>query len=56
VEIDGGQHAETNADRRRNAYLTQEGWVLLRFWNNEALENPEGVLLRIAEASGVSFD
>ncbi|MFC7051355.1 endonuclease domain-containing protein [Hansschlegelia quercus] len=56
VEIDGGQHAESDADRRRDAYLAREGWIVLRFWNNEAFENPEGVLLKIAAAAGVMFD
>lgn len=56
VELDGGQHADSLADIRRDAMLRELGWRVLRVWNNEALENPEGVLLRIAEAAGVSLD
>ena len=44
VELDGGQHADSLADRRREALLAAEGWRVLRFWNNEALSNKDGLL------------
>jgi very-short-patch-repair endonuclease len=47
VEADGGQHADNEADRRRTAWLESEGWRVLRFWNNAALANTEGVILAI---------
>ena len=47
VEADGGQHADNEADRRRTAWLESEGWRVLRFWNNDALANTEGVILAI---------
>jgi very-short-patch-repair endonuclease len=50
VEADGGQHAESLRDARRDAYLTSQGFRILRFWNNDILENEEGVLTRILEA------
>jgi very-short-patch-repair endonuclease len=43
VELDGGQHAESQSDKRRDAFLAQEGWTILRVWNNELDENPDGV-------------
>ena len=49
VEVDGGQHATSNNDAERTAWLEGEGWRVLRFWNNEVLENIEGVLGRISE-------
>lgn len=50
VELDGGQHAEAvEYDGRRDAWLASEGFCLLRFWDNEVMENLEGVLMRIAE-------
>src|SRR5262249_4744016 len=49
IELDGGQHGGV-ADRVRTAVLQREGFALLRFWNNEVLENLDGVLVRIAEA------
>ena len=54
VELDGGQHSNAR-DARRDAFLMAQGWRILRFWNNEAAENPEGVLLAICEAAGVEF-
>jgi len=51
VELDGGQHADQqDADARRTAWLESQGYRVLRFWNNQALENPEGVLLEIQQA------
>src|SRR3546814_2077271 len=45
VELDGGQHAETTRyDRERTRVLERAGFTLLRFWNHEVFENPEGVL------------
>ena len=47
LEIDGGQHAEEDErekDDRRDQWLRSEGFRILRFWNNEVLQNLEGVL------------
>jgi very-short-patch-repair endonuclease len=50
IEADGGQHAaENNRDRERDSYLQQYGFKLLRFWNNEVLQNTNGVLETIRE-------
>jgi very-short-patch-repair endonuclease len=49
IEIDGGQHANSAKDADRDAYLRAQGWTILRFWNNEVMENREGVLMTIAE-------
>jgi very-short-patch-repair endonuclease len=47
VEADGGQHADSEPDRRRTANLEQEGWRVLRFWNNDILSNTNGVVEKI---------
>lgn len=45
IELDGGQHAAAcEKDHERDATLSGEGYSVLRFWNNEVLENLEGVL------------
>lgn len=45
VELDGGQHAEsTRYDEQRDACLNSNGFVVVRFWNNDVIENIEGVL------------
>ena len=45
IELDGGQHGENGLyDRQRDACLQANGFVVLRFWNNEVRENTEGVL------------
>jgi very-short-patch-repair endonuclease len=52
VELDGGQHSESTHDKIRDAYLIEEGWRVLRFWNSELRQNREGVLTAIAVALG----
>jgi very-short-patch-repair endonuclease len=52
IEIDGGQHAKADRqeyDEIRTQYLLQNNIIELRFWNNEVLENLEGVYDRILE-------
>ena len=45
IEIDGGQHAfSTEYDERRTRFLNAQGYKVLRFWNNEVLDNLDGVL------------
>jgi very-short-patch-repair endonuclease len=50
IEVDGGQHAESARDAVRDRYLQNEGYRVLRFWNNEVLSNIEGVLSVIEDA------
>ena len=47
VEVDGGQHNESAADAVRDRRLSEEGYRVLRFWNNDVLGNLEGVLTTI---------
>jgi very-short-patch-repair endonuclease len=52
--VDGGQHSEVSgmeSDAQRTAYLEQQGYRVLRFWNNEVLSNIEGVVERIHAAA-----
>ncbi|WP_173983947.1 endonuclease domain-containing protein [Magnetospirillum sp. SS-4] len=50
VEVDGGQHADSEADRSRTAWLESQGWRVIRFWNNEVLSNIDGVAATILAA------
>jgi very-short-patch-repair endonuclease len=43
VELDGSQHAESARDQQRDAFLAREGWTVLRVWNSELDDNPDGV-------------
>jgi very-short-patch-repair endonuclease len=48
IEVDGGQHAENEElDLQRSAYLNKMGYRVLRFWNNEVLQETEAVLTAI---------
>jgi very-short-patch-repair endonuclease len=48
VEVDGGQHAESVRDTERDAWLAQNAFCVVRFWNNDVLRNLEGVLTSLA--------
>ena len=50
VEVDGGQHDASPRDEARDAWLTRNGYRVLRLWNNEVMGNIEGVLTVIAAA------
>ena len=51
IELDGGQHAvRTSEDQRRTRFLESRGYRELRFWNNDVLENVDGVLSLIKAA------
>ena len=44
IELDGGQHAEATLeyDQRRTAFLEEKGWAVVRLWNNDVVDNPDG--------------
>jgi very-short-patch-repair endonuclease len=52
VEIDGSQHSDRRAehDRHRTAKLSDLGYTVVRFWNNDVGGNIEGVLTAILAA------
>ena len=47
IELDGGQHADNTKDNIRDEWLRARGYTVLRFWNNEMIENMDGVLQTI---------
>jgi very-short-patch-repair endonuclease len=52
VEVDGGQHADIRGeehDAQRDRYLSEVNIRVIRFWNNDVLQNIEGVAQRITE-------
>jgi very-short-patch-repair endonuclease len=49
IELDGGQHLENKEDKLRDRWLEEQGYEVLRFWDNEVIKNIEGVLEFIRE-------
>ena len=48
IELDGGQHAQQQQyDQQRSAFLQNQGYRILRFWNHDVLQNTDGVLQEI---------
>ena len=53
IELDGSQHLEQQEyDQERTRYLESHGYQVIRFWNNEVMNNVEGVLLVILQKLG----
>lgn len=50
IEADGGQHSDAPNDERRDAWLRAQGFSVMRFWNNEIMSNPDGVLATVMAA------
>jgi len=48
IEVDGGQH-DTNrsSDERRSFFLKNMVYQIVRFWNNEVLQDTDAVLTAI---------
>lgn len=44
IELDGSQHADNEDDAARDAWLTAQGYRVLRIWNNDLTRNRDGVL------------
>jgi very-short-patch-repair endonuclease len=45
VEVDGGHHAsQRDSDVERDKWLEEEGYSVLRLWDNDVLTNTDGVL------------
>ena len=52
IELDGGGHSKAKQiekDRMRDTFLKQQGFTVLRIWNNELEENIDGVFEKIDE-------
>lgn len=53
IEIDGETHGDPNAmaqDEIRGDYLRARGYLVLRFWNNDVMNNIDGVMMAIHDA------
>jgi very-short-patch-repair endonuclease len=51
IEVDGGQHnAQVIYDRQRTAWIEEQGFRVLRFWDNEVMQNIEAVKEAIWQA------
>jgi hypothetical protein len=50
VEVDGGQHQDSQQDRLRDRRLHEAGFRVLRFWNNQVLQETDEVVDAIGTA------
>jgi very-short-patch-repair endonuclease len=57
IELDGSQHLEEEEyDTERSALLESKGYRVLRFWNNNVMNNIEnvvGVILEELSSAGI---
>jgi very-short-patch-repair endonuclease len=50
IEVDGSGHGEDGQicyDAKRTGYLNSNGWTVLRFWNDEVLQNIDDICAHI---------
>ena len=53
IEVDGGLHSEQIvSDLERKTGLEDQGFCVLRFWDNQVLKETDGVKEKIMEALG----
>ena len=54
IELDGGQHQDQlEYDEQRTMFLQAQGWQVFRFWNNDVLNNLDGVLSHIEKVLNI---
>jgi very-short-patch-repair endonuclease len=57
VEVDGSQHAggqQLAVDEERRRRLEQDGWTVLRFWNDDILRDIDNVCRHVVISAGLS--
>jgi very-short-patch-repair endonuclease len=54
VEVDGSQHSESARDAVRDRTLSNLGWTILRFWNDDILRDIDNVCRHIVIAAGLA--
>jgi very-short-patch-repair endonuclease len=48
IELDGSQHLDQEEyDQERTKYLEEQGYKVIRFWNNQVLNDMDGVIRAI---------
>jgi very-short-patch-repair endonuclease len=51
IELDGSQHLEQEEyDEERTRYLEAQGYKVIRFWNNQVMNDIDGVIKEIVLA------
>ena len=51
IEADGSHHLNNTYDQARDEWLKAQGYMVLRFWNNDILKNTAGVLEKITRVA-----
>ncbi len=57
LEVDGSQHGDASlieADAYRTMRLEQDGWTVLRFWNDDVIRDIDNVCQHIVIAAGLA--
>ncbi len=48
IEVDGGHHVNLHEyDQNRTDYLNEKGYRVMRFWNDQVMNDLDGVILEI---------
>lgn len=44
IEVDGDSHEDGGRDRRRDRWFLDNGWYVLRFWDDDVIKDTDRVL------------
>ena len=50
IEVDGGQHNGSLHDLERDEWLAEQGFRVIRFWNNDVMNQTDAVVQAILDA------
>jgi very-short-patch-repair endonuclease len=50
IELDGSQHDDSPHDEIRDRWLTEQGYIVVRFWNADVMLNRQSVVETILAA------
>jgi very-short-patch-repair endonuclease len=50
IELDGSQHADSERDKVRDAFIEARGYRVLRFWNSDVMRTIDSVIETIFAA------
>ncbi len=51
IEVDGSQHADSERDVSRDRHFEGQGFLVLRFWNDEVEKSTDAVCHAILQAA-----
>lgn len=49
IEVDGAEHLGSDKDKKRDEWFISQGFMVLRFWDNEIMSNIDDAITEIKQ-------